>query len=122
MWPPAESGTTKALSSPGVSSSATNAGKLTVRGLTMAHVDLGDARVKDLLQQTGIDLSALPPVMSTAQLAPGLGITPGALAQDRHRSGGVAYVKIERRVRYLRADVCHYLIANPSGANNNGVA
>jgi len=46
-----------------------------------------------LLRQSGVDLSALPPVMSTDELAAVLGITPGALAQDRYRTrgGGIPY-------------------------------
>ena len=80
----------------------------------MAHEDLVDAELAELLRQTGIDLSTLPAVMNTEQLAPVLGMTPAALAQDRYRCGGIPYVKVGRRVRYLRADVCRYLIANRS--------
>ena len=85
----------------------------------MADADLADGELADLLGQTGIDLSALPPVMRTEQLASLLGITPGALAQDRYRTrgGGIPYVKIGRRVRYLPGDVCRYLIDHRSGGD-----
>jgi hypothetical protein len=47
----------------------------------LAHVEPADAELSDLLHLTGIDLSALPPVMNTEQLAGVLGTTPGALAR-----------------------------------------
>lgn len=85
----------------------------------MTNVNVADATgPMGLLRQTGIDLSALPPIMSTEQLASVLGITPGALAQDRYRTAGIPYVKIGRRVRYLRADVCWYLIAHRTGGHD----
>jgi hypothetical protein len=59
-----------------------------------------------------VDLSSLPAVMDTEQLAPVLGMTPAALAQDRYRYGSIPYVKIGRRVRYLRADVARYLVTH----------
>ena len=83
----------------------------------MAHADVVDAGLAELLRQTGIDLSTLPAVMNTKQLALLLGLTPAALAQDRYRWRGIPYVKVGRRVRYLRADVCRYLIAHRSGGN-----
>ncbi len=81
----------------------------------MAHPHLADEALAELLRQTNIDLSALPPIMDTVQLAPVLNTTPAALAQDRYRGGGIPFVKIGRRVRYLRADVCRYLIGHRSG-------
>jgi hypothetical protein len=73
----------------------------------MTHEDLGD----------GIDLSTLPAVMNTAQLASMLGMTPAALAQDRYRYGSIPYVKVGRRVRYLRADVARYLVTHRNGGD-----
>ncbi len=83
----------------------------------MQHDDSGDIgqKIADLLRQNGIDLAPLPAIMDTRQLASVLGMTPGALAQDRYRSDGIPYVKIGRRVRYLRSDVCRYLIEHRSG-------
>jgi hypothetical protein len=66
-----------------------------------------------------IDLSALPEVMSTDQLALVLGMTPQALAQDRYRCGSIPYVKIGRRVRYLRADVTRYLVTHRNGGDGD---
>ena len=88
----------------------------------MAHGDLVDAELAELLRQTGFDLSTLPAVMSTEQLAQVLGITAAALAQDRYRTGGtgdcIPYVKVgRRRVRYLRADVARYLVTHRNGGN-----
>ena len=57
--------------------------------------------------------------MSTEDLAQALGITAEALAQDRYRNAhtadGIPYIKIGRRVRYLKADVCQYLAAHRNG-------
>jgi hypothetical protein len=74
--------------------------------------------LSDLLHLTGIDLSALPPVMNTEQLAGVLGTTPGALAQDRYRRTGIPYTKIQRRVRYLRIDVARYLVTHRKGGGD----
>ncbi len=93
----------------------------------MVHAHLADAAA-ELLRQTGVDLSALPAVMdsdlsalpavmNSDYLAPVLGVTPAALAQDRYRGRGIPFVKIGRRVRYLRADVCRYLIDHRSGGD-----
>jgi hypothetical protein len=68
------------------------------------------------LNEAGIDLPDLPPVMTPEQLAPLLGVSIGALANDRCRRVGVPYVKHGKRVRYLRADVARYLIGHRSGA------
>ena len=67
------------------------------------------------MTHTDIDLSTLPEVMDTEQLASVLGMTPAALAQDRFRYGTIPYVKIGRRVRYLRADVVQYLVTHRNG-------
>lgn len=75
-----------------------------------------DAGLEELLRQTGIDLSNLAPILTARELAPVLGLTADALAQDRYRGVGIPYVVIgRRRIRYLRADVCRYLIAHRSG-------
>lgn len=75
-----------------------------------------DAELEELLRQTGIDLSTLPPIMTAQELAPVLFLTADALAQDRYRGVGIPYVVLgRRRVRYLRADVCRYLITHRSG-------
>jgi hypothetical protein len=84
----------------------------------LPHVHDSDDKIAALAAQTGVDLSALPPVMSTAQLAGLLGVTPAALAQDRYcrRADAIPYTKIGARVRYLRADVCRYLIDHRMGS------
>lgn len=69
-----------------------------------------------LYQGTGVDFSELPPIMTAQQLAALLGMTVDALSQDR--VGGnpiIPYVKLGRRVRYLRSDLIRYLLANRIG-------
>jgi len=74
--------------------------------------DLAEAELAKLFADTGIDLSGLPPVIKPNELAPVIRTTVDALAQDRYRDTGIPYIKIGRRVRYLRADVARYLVAN----------
>ena len=57
-------------------------------------------------------MSELPPVMKPHELAPVIRTTVAALAQDRYRRVGIPYVKLGRRVRYMRADVAGHLAAN----------
>jgi hypothetical protein len=82
--------------------------------------DLAAAELSKLYIDTGIDLSQMPAIMTPDELAPVLGLTVGALANDRFRRVGIPYVKHGKRVRYLRADVARYLVANrrtyPAGA------
>jgi hypothetical protein len=85
----------------------------------MGAEDLANAELAELFRQTGIDLSTLPAIMNTAQLALVLGMTPQALAQDRFRCGSIPYVKIGRRVRYLRADVTRYLVTHRNGGGGD---
>jgi hypothetical protein len=79
---------------------------------------LAEVELSELYVQTGIDLTSCPSVMTAAQLAPVLGLTEGALSTDRwraavlERNDTIPYIKIGRRVRYLRADVARFLIAN----------
>ncbi len=56
--------------------------------------------------------------MTTQQLAPVLDVTPAALAQDRYRGVGIPYVKLGRRVRYIRADVARYLVTHRTGGDD----
>ena len=71
-----------------------------------------EINLADITDDTGIDLSVLPPVSTADELAPILKTTAAALAQDRYRGRGVPFVKHGRRVRYLRADVARYLADN----------
>lgn len=79
---------------------------------------LAEIELSQLYAQTGIDLTSCPSVMTAAALGPVIGLSEGALAQDRYRaavqgrSDTIPYIKIGRRVRYLRADVARFLIAN----------
>jgi hypothetical protein len=84
----------------------------------LVHIESVNTTLAELLQQTGIDLSALPPVMRSVELAPALGMTSEALAQERYRGGGIPYVKLGRRVRYLRADVARYLVTHRTGGDH----
>ena len=86
----------------------------------MAIQNLTDTELSRLFIDTGIDLSTLPVIATARELAPVVGTTEAALAQDRYRRVGIPYVKFGARVRYLRVDVARYLAANrsdnPSGA------
>lgn len=59
-----------------------------------------------------ITLDELPPVATPKQLADLIHSTQGSLAQDRYHGRGIPFVKIGKRVRYLRDDVLAYLQAN----------
>jgi hypothetical protein len=74
--------------------------------------DLAAAELSKLFVDTGIDLSTLPAIMTAEDLAPVLGVTVGSLANERYRRVGIPHIKHGKRVRYLRADVARYLIAN----------
>ena len=80
--------------------------------------DLTDTELSRLFIDTGIDLSTLPAIATARELAPVMGTTEAALAQDRYRRGGIPYVKFGRRVRYLRADVARYLAAHRTGGDD----
>jgi hypothetical protein len=73
---------------------------------------LADAALAQVYNDTGIDLSGLPPIMNGEQLAPVLGVSVGALANDRYRHVGIPFIKHGRRIRYLRSDVVRYLLSN----------
>jgi len=77
--------------------------------------DLADAEMTKMYNDTGIDLTGLPPIMTAAELAPAIRSSEGALAQDRYRNRGIPYIRMGRRIRYVRADVARYLVANRSG-------
>lgn len=74
-----------------------------------SYRDMAEAELADLYNTTGIDLSHLPPVMTAAELAPAIGSSEGALAQDRYRNRGIPYIRLGRRIRYARAEVARYL-------------
>jgi hypothetical protein len=74
--------------------------------------DAAEAELATLFAETGIDLSALQPVVKPVELATAIRSTVDALAQDRYRGVGIPYVKLGRRVRYLRIDVARHLLAN----------
>lgn len=74
--------------------------------------DMAGAELTKLYADTGIDLSHLPVFMNAEQLAPAIGVTVGSLAQDRHRNRGIPYIRMGRRIRYVRAEVARYLAAH----------
>jgi hypothetical protein len=74
--------------------------------------DRADAELTQLYNKTGIDLSMVPPIMKAEQLAPAIGSSVGALAQDRYRKRGIPYIKMNRSIRYARAEVARYLLAH----------
>lgn len=84
----------------------------------MPRQDLTDAGLSRLFVDSGIDLSTLPAVATARELAPVMGTTEAALAQDRYRRCGIPYVKYGRRVRYLRADVERYLVTHRTRADD----
>ena len=81
----------------------------------MAVADRIDDELAKLYIDTGIDLSSLPDIMTADQLASAVQKTVDALAQDRYRKRGIPYIRVGRRIRYLRADVARYLVANRHG-------
>jgi hypothetical protein len=69
-----------------------------------------DPTVVDLYERTGIDLSMLPDICNTEELARAVHVTAGSLTQDRYMRRGFPYVKMGRRIRYSRAAVARYLL------------
>ena len=57
----------------------------------------------------------LPEVARDTEVAEFIGVSPASLAQDRHRGRGIPYVRIGRRIRYLRSDVLAHLAENRVG-------
>lgn len=78
---------------------------------------MADAELAKLYADTGIDLSMLLSIMTAEELAPAIRSSVGALAQDRYRNRGIPYIRMGRRIRYVRADIARYLAANRSAAN-----
>lgn len=74
--------------------------------------DMVNTELTKLFQDTGIDLSHLPPIMTAAELAPAIRRSVGALAQDRYRNRGLPYIRMGNAIRYVRVDVARYLAAN----------
>jgi hypothetical protein len=71
-----------------------------------------ESKLARLCADAGFDLSEMPPIVTPEQLAPILGQTVGALANDRYRGIGPPFVKHGRRIRYLRSDVARYLVSH----------
>jgi hypothetical protein len=82
---------------------------VSARGAAKTEIEL-----TKLYNDTGIDLSMLPTVMTAEELAPVIRTSVGALATDRYRKRGIPFVRYGRRVRYLKVDVARYLAANRS--------
>ena len=84
---------------------------------------MNDSGSPQIGESVSLGLSAMPEIMSTEDLAKALGISADALAQDRYRYSGttdcIPYVKINRRVRYLRADVVRFLAAHRIGSHED---
>ena len=59
-----------------------------------------------------IPLDVLPPVSTPKHVAALICSTEGSLAQDRYLGRGIPFVKIGKRVRYMRDDVLAFLQAN----------
>ncbi|WP_418003360.1 helix-turn-helix domain-containing protein [Mycobacterium sp. PDNC021] len=51
-------------------------------------------------------------IMTAKQLAAELHVSEDSLAQDRYKGGGIPFVKVGSRVRYMRVDVEAFLAAN----------
>jgi hypothetical protein len=66
-----------------------------------------------------LTLAELPEVATPADVARVFHTTENALSQDRYLGRGLPYVKIGRRVRYLRADVTAYLEASRTQATKS---
>jgi len=64
-----------------------------------------------------LTLTDLPEIATAADVARVVKTTEAALAQDRYLGRGLPYIKIGRRVRYLRADIVAYLEASRKTLN-----
>ena len=73
--------------------------------------DQVEPEVAELYEKTRIDLSMLPEIMTAEELAGGIRSSVGALSQDRYLRRGIPYLKLGRRIRYVRAEVARYLLA-----------
>lgn len=69
-----------------------------------------DPEVVSLYEQTGVDLSMLPEICNTEELARAIHVTAGSLTQDRYMRRGLPYLRLGRRIRYSRAAVARYLL------------
>jgi hypothetical protein len=74
--------------------------------------DVAAADLAEVYNVTGIDLSVLPVVAKAEELAPVIGRSIGALAQDRYKRKGIPWICMGRSVRYARGEVARYLMAN----------
>lgn len=63
-----------------------------------------------------LTLTDLPEIATAAEVAEVFKTTEAALAQDRYLRRGLPYVKVGRRIRYLRADIVAYLEAGRTQA------
>ncbi|WP_074413524.1 MULTISPECIES: helix-turn-helix domain-containing protein [Mycolicibacterium] len=64
-------------------------------------------------------MSELPELLTPKQLSEFIGISEASLGQDRYLGQGIPYVKVGKRVRYLKDDVLAYLQANRVEAGNH---
>jgi hypothetical protein len=71
-----------------------------------------EAEVIELYERTGIDLSGLEPISTTAKLAPVIKRSVSALNQDRYLRRGIPYLQMGREIRYARRAVARYLLDN----------
>jgi hypothetical protein len=79
----------------------------------MPVTDRTDDELTTLFVKAGIDLGSLPVAMTAKQLAGVFDTSEDALAQARKRGTGVPWVRYNgRHIRYLRADVARFLLAN----------
>lgn len=73
---------------------------------------VGTMEIIDHEMKVRVIVDDLPPIITAAVLAKVLNISPASLAQDRYLGKGIPFVKIGKRVRYMRTDVLEYLAAN----------
>lgn len=64
-------------------------------------------------------MSELPEMLTAKQLSEQTGFSENSLAQDRYLGKGIPYVKVGKRVRYLKSDVLAYLQANRVETGNH---
>lgn len=55
---------------------------------------------------------ALPPLMTTAEVAEFIQASKESLNQDRYLGRGLPYIRIGRKIRYRREEIVKYLDAN----------
>lgn len=75
--------------------------------------------MRSKMEEQMIELDALPPLLTPAELAEFMRTTTNSLAQDRYLGRGVPFIKNGKRVLYARTAVLDYLERNTAQRTDN---